>query len=198
MRNTKFRSLMQALLVLALASPVWAAGGEGESNIFAGDIGNVLWTLLTFGLVLVVLGKFVWGPLVEMIQKREAFIRESLETAKRDREAAEARLKEFEERLAEARAEASALVEEGRRDAEATKKRIVEEAQEAAAKERERSLRDISIARETAVKDLYELSGKMATEIAGRIVAKELDPEAHQALIAQAISEISSSVEEAN
>ncbi|MEO1085216.1 MAG: F0F1 ATP synthase subunit B, partial [Acidobacteriota bacterium] len=161
-------------------------------SIFGGDLGNVLWTLLTFGLTVFVLGKFVWGPLQSMVAKREDFIRDSLEQAKADRASAEARLAEYEERLAEARAEATALVEEGRRDAEATRVRLEQEARTEADKMVERAKREISIARETAVAELYEHAGRAATDIAGRIVGRELAAADHEKLISDAIQELSS------
>ena len=60
---------------------------------------------------------------------------------------------------------------------------------------RHRALRDIGIARETAVKELYELSGKLAAEIAGRIVGRELDAAAHEKLISDTIDELTSKAE---
>src|SRR5215213_1566620 len=111
------------LTSFVLAAPVLAqehgAQEPAANNPFAGDIGNALWTLVIFGLVVVVLGKFAWGPLLRGLQAREEFIRESLEKARIERETAEIRLREYEERLATARAEATAIVEEGRRDADA-------------------------------------------------------------------------------
>ena len=183
-----------ATTVLLFAAPVLAAGGEeadGKGNIFAGDIGNVIWTLLTFGLVLFILGKYAWGPMVEMLEKREATIHGALAEAKADRLASKAKLEELEKRLAEARSEASAIVDEGRRDAEVASRRIVEEARSEAMKERDRALRDISIAKETAVQELYQFAGRAATEIAGRIVDRELTAEDHQQLIASAIQDLS-------
>lgn len=178
---------------LLIAVPALAAGGgegHGESSIFAGDLGNVLWTLVIFGLVLVVLGKYAWGPMLEMLQKREDFIRESLESAKNDRVEAEARLAEYEERLTVARAEATAIVEEGRRDAEVLRQRIEEEARAEAGKVMERAKREIAIAHETAMKELYEVSGRLATDIAGRIVGRELSAGDHERLIRESIEEI--------
>ncbi len=173
----------------ALAAPAGAAG-EGESSLFAGDLGNAVWTLVIFLGLVFVLGKFAWGPILEGLQQREDFIRNSLEEAKKDREAAEARLHEYEERLKEARAEATAIVEEGRRDAEVLRTRIEEEAREEGEKIRARTLRDIDIARETAVKELYAVSGQLATGLAARIVGRELGAEDHQKLIEDAISEM--------
>ena len=190
MQQTMHRVVAVAMLALGALPALAAGGGEGESNIFAGDIGNVLWTLVTFGLVLFVLGKFVWGPLTNMIQQREEFILESLEKAKGDREAAEARLLELEKRLNDARAEATEIVEEGRRDAEAVKHKIEADAKAEAQKMVERAKREIGIARETAVKELYELSGNLAVEIAGRIVGRELETKDHDRLISEALEDL--------
>ena len=183
------RLLLAALLVASLALPAFAAG-DGENNIFAGDLGNVLWTLVIFFLVLVVLGKYAWGPLLDSLKAREDFIHESLAAAKQDRDQAEARLREYDNKLTEARAEATAIVEEGRRDAEVLRQRVEEEARAEAEKMIERAKREISIAKETAVKDLYTLSGTLATDIAARIVGRELKPEDHQRLIEESISEL--------
>ena len=192
MKNTRAHSIRLFVVLWAaiLAAPVFAAGGGGENDIFAGDIGNVLWTLVIFFLVLFVLGKYAWGPLIESLKAREDFIHESLATAKRDRDQAEARLKEYDDKLTEARAEATAIVEEGRRDAEVARERIEEEARAEAEKMIERAKREISIAKETAVKDLYTLSGALATDIAARIVGRELKPEDHQRLIEESIGDL--------
>ncbi len=192
MRHLRFIALrfLAVLCMTSLAAPVLAAGSGGENNIFAGDFGNVLWTLVIFFLVLAVLGKFAWGPLLDSLRAREDFIRESLETAKHDRDQAEARLKEYDDKLTEARAEATAIVEEGRRDAEVARQRVEEEARAEAEKMIERAKREIGIAKETAVKDLYNLSGNLATDIAARIVGRELKPEDHERLIEESIGEL--------
>lgn len=178
------------LVIVPAASAAASEGGGGDGNIFTGDLGNIIWTLVVFGLVVFVLGKFAWGPILEGLQQREDFIRESLESAKQDRDAAEARLKSYDDKLTEARAEASAIVEEGRRDAEVLRQRIEEEAKAEAEKMIQRAKREIGIAKETAVKELYTLSSSLATDIASRIVARELKPEDHERLIAESIEEL--------
>lgn len=184
-----------ALLALAVVSPIWASGeggGEhgGSYNIFAGDLGNAVWTLVVFLLVLVVLGKYAWGPILKGLQEREGFIRDSLSQAKADRDAAEAHLKSYEARLAQARAEASAIVEEARRDAEAVKGRVLAETQKESEKLTERAKREITLAKETAVKELFTMAGRLATDAASRIIRQELKPADHQRLIAEAIEQI--------
>lgn len=181
-----------ALAALALAVPALAAEAEGGEapSLFAGDLGNSVWTLLIFVVVLVVLGKFAWGPILKSLQARESFILESLEKAKRQGEEAELRRREYEDRLAQARTEASAIVDEGRRDAEVLKVRILEEARAEAEKERERTRREIRIATDTATKELYTLASRLATDMAGRIIGRELAPQDHERLIAESIAEL--------
>ena len=180
---------------LLLMAPVMAAAAEaehaeGRSNLFAGDIGNAVWTVLIFLLALAVLSKFAWGPLLGSLQARESFIRESLEKARRDREEAEARLREYEARLAQARAEATALVDEGRRDADAVKRKIEESAKVEADKMIERAKREIQIATDTATKELYTLSARLATDMAARVIRREINPQDHERLIAESIEDL--------
>lgn len=191
--STRAQIALTTLATALSALPVLAAekAGEEAPNLLAGDLGNSFWTLVIFMIVLVVLGKFAWGPLLSGLQSRENFIREALESAKRDREAAEARLKEYEQKLAASRAEATAIVEEGRRDAEVVKRRIEATAKEEADKTIERAKREIQIATDTATKELYTLSAKLATQLAAQVIGRELSPQDHQRLISQAIAGIS-------
>jgi len=183
---------LTGLILLATPTLAVAAGEEhgGAVSPFAGDVGNALWTLIIFVLVLVVLGKFAWGPILGALQKREDFIRDSLEQAKKDREEAEARLKEYSDKLHAAREEATSIVDEGRRDADAVKRRIEETARKEADAMVERARREIGIATDTAVKELYTLSAKLATDVASRIIRKELSPNDHERLIAESIEEL--------
>jgi F-type H+-transporting ATPase subunit b len=170
--------------------PLFASDGGDQPTLFTGDLGNILWSLLTFFAVLVVLGKFAWRPILSALQKREDFIRESLAHAKRDRDEAERRLKEYSDKIVAVRSEAMAIVDKGRRDAEVVKHRIEEESKAEAKAILQRAKREIAIATDTAVKELYTLSGKLATELAGRILRKELNPHEHERLIAESINEL--------
>jgi F-type H+-transporting ATPase subunit b len=185
------RSRLPLLVGAVLAVPAVAiAAGGGGSNPFAGDVGNALWTLVIFVIVLVVLGKFAWGPILGALQKREDFIRESLAQAKHDRDEAQRVLKEYSERINAARAEASAIVEEGRRDADVLRRKIEETAKVEAQAMVERSKREVGIATDTAVKQLYSLSAKLATDMASKIIRKELNAQEHERLVSEAIDDL--------
>jgi F-type H+-transporting ATPase subunit b len=193
MKRTPFLWASLALAAMT-ALPALAAepGGEAPPSLLAGDLGNSFWTILIFVLVLVILGKFAWGPILKTLQARESFIHEALAKAKADRDAAEARLREYEERLATARAEATAIVDEGRRDAEVVKRRIEEAAKVEADKMIERARREIHLATVTATRELYDLSAKLATDLAARVLGREITAKDHERLISEAIDGIES------
>jgi len=174
----------------ALAAPAAANASEGAASPFAGDVGNALWTLVIFVLVVVLLGKYAWRPILTALKEREDFLRQNLEQARREREQAGAQLREYSEKLAAARVEASAIVDEGRRDAEAVRRRIEEEARQETGRLIERARREIGIAKETAVKELYTLSSQLAADIAGRILQREIRAEDHERLVSEAIAEL--------
>ncbi len=190
LRRPKWMAVL--VLTLALATPLaWGSEeGEGEANLFGGDLAISICTLLVFAVVLVVLTKFAWGPMVTALQNREKFIRESLESARRDRQSAEARLKEYERKLEQARQEASGLVEEGRRDAEAVKRRIENEARTSANAVLGQAKREIGIARDTALRELHERSAELAMTMAHAVLERQLSPEDHQRLVRDALTQL--------
>ncbi|MGE0638825.1 MAG: F0F1 ATP synthase subunit B [Thermoanaerobaculia bacterium] len=176
--------------LLAFAATAARASEEAAGGPFEGNIGVALWTLVIFALVIFVLGKYAWGPILGGLQEREKFIRTSLESAKADRDAAEARLKEYTDKLVTARAEATAIVDEARRDADVVKSRIQDEAHAEATRMIERAKREIGIAKETAIKDLYSLTARLTTDVASKILGREVQPQDHDRLIRESIAQL--------
>jgi F-type H+-transporting ATPase subunit b len=164
------------------------AHGAPEGGLFAGDVGNAIWTVVIFVLALAVLGKFAWTPILKGLQGREQFIRDALAAAKTQRDEAEARLAEYEAKLAAARDEVDAIMDEARRDAEAVRLREEERAREEAEKTIARARREIEIAADTAVKDLYARAARLATAAAGAVLRREIRPEDHERLVAESIA----------
>jgi F-type H+-transporting ATPase subunit b len=180
---------LAALAPVRLASA--ADPGSGAPNLFGGDLGNAIWTLVIFAVVLWALGKLVWPYVLTALQRREEFIRASLEHAKDDREQAKEHLRECVAMLQNARDEASAIVDEGRRDAEVLRRKIENQAREDAEATLERARREIGAACDTAVKDLYALTAQLSTEVAARVIQAELDEKAHERLLEESIEELS-------
>ncbi len=176
--------------LVALATEVTGEGAETAWSPFQGDVGNAIWTLVVFVLVLWVLGKYAWTPILQGLQGREKFIRDSLEKARTDRDAAEARLAEYEARLAAAREEVEAMLDEARRDAAALRDREEQSARDEAKAIVDRAKREIELAQRTAVAELYDRAAQLATAAAGKILEREIHPEDHQRLIAESIEAV--------
>ncbi len=181
-------------LTAATAVSTWAAEAAGaqeeQPNLFNADIGNFILTLIIFGLVIVILGRFAWKPLLKVLHERAQDIRESLESARREREEARRLSAEHEARLARAREEASAIVEEGRRDAEAVRRRGQEDARRQTEEMLERARREIKLATDTALKEIYDQTAELAVRVAGGVLKKELRPEDHKRLISESLEQM--------
>ncbi|HEX2163125.1 MAG TPA: F0F1 ATP synthase subunit B, partial [Thermoanaerobaculia bacterium] len=162
-------------------------------NPLQGDFGNFFWTVVVLLLVFWVLSKYAWGPVLSGLQGREDFIRRSLEQARGERDEAHRLLGEYEAKLAAARGEIEAMIEEARRDAA-----VLREREEAAAKDEARQIldrarREIDLARDNAVAELYRRTTDLATLAAGRILERELQPADHERLIAESIAAVEES-----
>ena len=171
------------------------AASEGEPNIFAGGIGNAVVTLIIFGSVVLILKKYAWGPTLDVLQKREAAIRDALETARQEREAAEKLLTKYQAQIDQAREEATAVIEKGKRDAEVVRRRMQEDARKETDEMLARARREITLAKDTAVKELYDQTAALAVQVAGGIVKRTLSADDHKDLVAESLERMKASEE---
>src|SRR5437773_516157 len=117
------------------------------------------WTIITFVLLMVVLGKFAWGPILQMIETREKTIAEAIESAKKERAEAEKAAADMRASLDRARAEAADLVRKNQAEVQAAKAELM-----AAAKKESEDL--LTAAR----KAIQEEKRQAAAELRGQAV----------------------------
>jgi F-type H+-transporting ATPase subunit b len=169
----------------------FAAGG-GEPNPMAVNPDLAVVTAIVFLVLLAVLGKFAWRPIMDGLKKREDSIAEEIAAAERSNEKAQQLLADYESRLAAAAEEVRSLIQQGRRDAESQRQEILTEAEQAAQAEKGRALREITIAKNEALGELAETSVDAAVNLAGRIVGEQLDTSDHTRLIQEALDKFPS------
>ena len=157
---------------------------------FAGNVGNALWTLVIFLLVVTVLGKFAWGPILALLQQREEFIHRSLADAKRDRDEAETRLKDYAARIQGARNEAATIVEEARRDAERMREDLRQRARTEADTIIQNAERQIGLQTQRAIQDIRREAVDLSVAIASKIIQRNLTKEDNQRLIDDALRQV--------
>ena len=150
---------------------------------------TLAFSIVIFLVLVGVLYKFAWGPIVEGLELRERKMADDIEGAKNAHEQAQAQLKAYEEKMAGAQDEAAALVAEAKNDALAAKERIMAEAAEEAQRTRDRALAEIDAAKNAAARELAESSVDSAVSLAGSIVGRSLDKGDHSDLIEKSIQQ---------
>ncbi len=183
--------VLTAALVALSALPAYASEAEPAGlSPFAGDFGNALWTVLIFVLVIVVLGKFAWGPILGMLKEREDFIRKSLHDAKHDRDEAEARLKEYTSQLQSARTEAASLVENARRDADRLREELRQKAKAEADALVSNAERQIQLERDRALAQIRTEAVDLSVAIASKLIGRNLSRADNERLIEDALKQV--------
>lgn len=152
--------------------------------------GLILWTIITFGLLLVVLRAVAWKPILGVIEAREHAIRESVEASRRAREQSESALEENRRILAEARRAAGDIVQRGEREAEQVKSGIMEQAR----KEQEELVRRgrEAIERETrqAVREIRTVAAELALAAAEKLIESRMDDDVHRRLVEKYLEDL--------
>ena len=165
------------------------SGDDGGNPLLEASPGLMIWTLVIFGITLFILKRYVFGPVGQAIEKRRSDIAQSIEEAERSRDEATALLEDYRTRLAEARREADALREQGRKEGERQGQEIVTQAHA----QRERVLADaetqISAEARSAASGLRDQVATLALLAAEKVSRRSLSDDDHRRLIEEAIEE---------
>ena len=189
------RLLVRSALVLAWAAPLCASegaegGGAGASALITPQVGLMFWTLVTFLILLVLLGKFAWGPILKAMNAREDGIKNELDTARKEREEAQRLLEEHRGILNQARKERAEAVEAGRRDADRLKSEILDDAR----KQREQLLKQAEAQIEAGLRQartaLKGEAADLAIQAAGKLMGRNLDDATQRRLVEDYLADL--------
>jgi F-type H+-transporting ATPase subunit b len=184
-----------SLSVFALAAPLLAsegaeAGGGGGSALITPHIGLIFWTLVTFLLLLWLLSKYAWGPILGAMNAREEGIKGDLDKARLERDEAQRLLEEHRALINLARKERADAVEAGRRDAERLKAEILEEAR----RQREQLMKQAETQIEAGLRQARSaLKGEaadLAIRAAGKLMGKNLDDATQRRLVENYLADL--------
>ncbi len=174
------------------ATPEHAATAQTTPNplVIGPDLAIV--TVVVFLLLLAVLSKFAWKPIVEALDRRERSIAENIAAAAAQNEAAKELLSQHEAKLRTASDEIREMLDEARRNAEAAKAGIIAEAKTAAQAEQQRAVREVQHATDAALRQLAEKTADLAVDLAGKIVTEKLTASDHARLVRDAVAQLPS------
>ncbi len=147
------------------------------------DPGVIIWTALTFGLLLLVLRKTAWGPILKALDTREESIRQSIERAEDAKNEAERLLEENRKELEKAEDGAQQILREARELAEKLRSESVGRARAEAEKVLEKAREEIERDKQQAILQLHGVVAELAVKAAEKILEETIDKSRQKKLV---------------
>ena len=171
-------------------APEAGHSSSAQPNILEPQAPLAIWTVVVFGILLLILGRYAWGPLMKALHDREEHLEHTLLETEKARNEAERLLAEHQRNLARATDQVRALLDEARKGAEETANSIIQKAQAEAEASRERAEREIGTARDQALSEIFTKTTDLAVAVAGKVLARDLSDSDHRRLVEVATAEL--------
>ena len=154
------------------------------------DPGLFIWTILTFLVLVALLAKFAWRPLLDALDRREKMIAGAVDDARKAREELERVQQDASRLLADARVEASAVLTRARGDAERFREEMRQKALSDAATLTRNAERQIEHETARAIQQLREEAVELSVAIASKLLKRDVSSADSDALVRDAIRQI--------
>lgn len=197
------KALWRTALLLAggVAVPTFLAAQEEHAAedagaaLFSVNLGVSLWTVVIFLVLLGVLWKFAWAPILGAAAARETRIQTALDEAAARQADALRMMEEQKAQLADARRQVQEIIAEGRTSAERVRREMEEKARVEAQAIVERARKDIVREKDAAIDELRKESVELALAAAAKLMQRKLDPATDRELVLGYVKELSSAGE---
>jgi F-type H+-transporting ATPase subunit b len=150
----------------------------------------IIWTLVSFFILLILLKKVAFPPILKGMKKREETIKQQLEEAQKTKKEAEDLLEGYKRQLAEARSEAQKIINEGKSLGENMRKEIVQKAQAESNQIVKRAQEEIELQKQKAILELQEKIADLSIMAATKIINKSLNTEDNRRLVEEYVSKV--------
>lgn len=177
--------------MLGMSKVLLAFSGGAQGGLLDVSPGLMIWTVITFVILLLVLKKLAWKPILNSLNERENFIRESLEKADTAQKEAEKMIADNKASIEKAEVEAQKIIAQSREYAEKLKTQIVDESKAEANKIMNDAALEIDRKNKEAFLKMKEQVAAIAIEAAEKIILANLDKEKQSKIINKYIEDIS-------
>jgi F-type H+-transporting ATPase subunit b len=157
--------------------------------------GLIIWTVITFIVLLIVLRKVAWGPILTALEQREHTIRNSLAEAQQARQEAAQLLTQHQQMLSDASREVGCILEQGREEAERLRISLTEQARAEAQRLTEAAQREIVREKHLAMQELKNTTADLALAAAGHLLNTAMTSEGHRRLVTEFLDHFPERVE---
>lgn len=182
---------MIANILFAFIALVVSEAEGGSAGLLSVNGGLAFWTTLTFILLLILLTKFAWKPILSALKQREDAIKDSLEQAGKARNEAKQILLENQNSFAKAGEESKKIIDQSRLYAENLKEQMMKDSKEQSKKLIEEASAEIDRKKNAAFDELKNQIAEISVQAAEKILKENLDVEKNKKLVDKYISDIS-------
>jgi len=158
--------------------------------MFKAEPGLIIWTLISFFLLLVLLAKLAYPQILKGLKKREETIQQQLEEARKTKQEATVLLDDYKRQLSEARTEAQKIMNEGKELGENMRKEIVQKAQQESNQIVKRAQEEIELQKQKAILEIQEKIADLSIMAASKVINKSLNTEDHRRLVEEYVSKV--------
>lgn len=199
MKNTAMRLAACACAAsgIALGTPVVALAEESAvgPDILIPKMAEFIPALIAFLVILLILAKLVWPPVLNMMEKRQQKIQDDLDAAERSKVQAAEEAKSYEAKILEAHHEADAIVAKAKKEAEEVRSAVLAKAQREAADIIAKAHGAVDSERHKAMIELSSSVVDLSVEIASKIIGNDLSVEEQRKLAEKYLAEVGASDE---
>jgi F-type H+-transporting ATPase subunit b len=153
-------------------------------------LGDAVYQLIVFLILLALLKKFAWGPLMGIMKQREEHIANQIDSAEKAKKEADALLEQHRQMLKDARQEAQSLIDNARKLGDEQREEIIQAARAEAVRLKEAAKMEIEQEKEKAVAALREQVASLSVLIASKVIEKELSEKDQAQLIEEYLKEV--------
>jgi len=150
--------------------------------------GLMIWTIITFLILLMVLKKIAWGPILKALDEREKGIKDAIKSAQEAQSAADRTLAEYKAQMAAAQAEAQSIIAKSRQDAEHMRDDLIAKTKLDAEALIEKASRQIDLERQEAINQIRTEIAAMVVDSASKVIGRALNEEDHKRLILDSLN----------
>jgi F-type H+-transporting ATPase subunit b len=163
---------------------------EEQQDIFGWAMDLAIWTILVFLVLLWVLSKFAWGPMLQGLERREQSIRSALDEAQHARDEAARLRDQLQAEMNRASDRVREMLDQARRDGQRVMEEMTAKARAEIQSERDRLHRELETARDQALQQIWNQAGDLATRVSAKVIRRQLNHDDHRRLIDEALAEL--------
>ena len=162
----------------------------GENPLLRFEPGLMIWTIITFVVLLLALRKIAWGPILAMLDEREKKIDDALKQAEKARAESANAAEETQQKIAEAVQHAQEIVQRARDEADQSRKQILEDARAESQRIVDQGLQRLEAEQRAALQEIRKTAADLAIQAAGRLIQSSLTEQQQREVVERFLNEL--------